>query len=190
MKHIEKSVTEHLYKAMSSPLKHFIESRVKNSSIADDILHEVFIKIHNRIDTLKDPAKVESWIFQITRNAIIDHFRKDKGHVDVVEEDLQESDDDEEDLHKQASAGLTERVYQLPDIYKQAILLTTYEGLSQKQLAEKMNISLTGAKSRVQRARKMLKDMLLECCHFDYDRYGTVIDFHKACCCCASGKKT
>ena len=80
-------------------------------------------------------------------------------------------------------------IEELPSIYKEAILLTEYEGLTQKQLAEKLNISLTGAKSRVQRAKKMLKNMLLQCCHFEYDKYGTVIDYCKVCCCCSSNKE-
>jgi RNA polymerase sigma-70 factor (ECF subfamily) len=190
MERIEKSLTERLYKEMSKPLRQFIEARVKDPNVTGDILHEVFIKIHHKIDSLKNPDKLESWIFQITRNAIIDHYRKHKVQIQITEENIKEPENDDEEMHKKVSAGLIERVNQLPDIYKQAILLTAYEGLSQKQLAEKMNLSLTGAKSRVQRARAMLKDILLECCHFDYDLYGTVIDYHKHCCCCASDKKT
>jgi RNA polymerase sigma-70 factor, ECF subfamily len=51
-----------------------------------------------------------------------------------------------------------------------------------------LGISLSGAKSRVQRARKKLKELLLECCHFEFDRYGTVFDYHPKNCtkCCES----
>ena len=188
MTRISRSVTEVLYKEMSRSLKYFIENRIKNPSDADDILHDVFVKIHNKIDTLKSPERMESWVFQITRNSIIDYYRKDKTHVELAEEPV-EFVGYEEDMHKKASEGLSERISQLPEIYRQAMALTVYEGLNQKQLSERLNISLTGAKSRVQRARKMLKDMLLECCHFDFDKYGTVIDFHEKCCCCCPTKK-
>jgi RNA polymerase sigma-70 factor (ECF subfamily) len=74
----------------------------------------------------------------------------------------------------------------LPSHYREALLLTEYEGLSQKDLADRLGISISGAKSRVQRARAMLRDLLMECCHFEFDRYGTVIDYHPIACCCCS----
>jgi RNA polymerase sigma-70 factor (ECF subfamily) len=62
--------------------------------------------------------------------------------------------------------------------------LTEYQGLSQKQLAERMGISLSGAKSRVQRAREKLRDMLLRCCHFEFDRRDHIVNYEQRCCCC------
>ena len=81
---------------------------------------------------------------------------------------------------------------QLPGPYRQALILTEYQGLTQKQLAERMGLSLSGAKSRVQRARKMLKELLLECCHFEFDRYGTVFDYRPRNCkrCCGDGESS
>jgi RNA polymerase sigma-70 factor (ECF subfamily) len=53
--------------------------------------------------------------------------------------------------------------------------------LSQQELARKAGIFLSGAKSRVQRAREKLRQLLLECCHFELDRQGRIIDYHKRC---------
>ena len=64
----------------------------------------------------------------------------------------------------------------LPDAYREAIVLTEFEGLTQKELADRLGISLSGAKSRVQRARGQLKQMLLGCCQFEFDRRGGIID--------------
>ncbi len=64
-------------------------------------------------------------------------------------------------------------------------MMTAYQGLSQKDLANRLGISYSGAKSRVQRARRMVRDMLMICCHFEFDRRGTVIDYYEHCCCCA-----
>jgi RNA polymerase sigma-70 factor (ECF subfamily) len=72
----------------------------------------------------------------------------------------------------------------LPEHYRQALLLTEYQGLTQEQLAERLGISLSGAKSRVQRAREKLRDMLLRCCHFEFDRRGRIVDYYQRCCCC------
>lgn len=66
---------------------------------------------------------------------------------------------------------------ELPEKYREALHLTEIQGLTQKELAERLNISLSGAKSRVQRAREKLKGVLLECCHVEVDRRGKVMDW-------------
>jgi len=65
----------------------------------------------------------------------------------------------------------------LPDKYKEAILLTELNQLTHKELGESLGISLSGAKSRVQRARKMLKEMLTSCCSLEFDVMGNIIDY-------------
>ncbi|HAH00091.1 MAG TPA: RNA polymerase subunit sigma-24, partial [Ktedonobacter sp.] len=55
----------------------------------------------------------------------------------------------------------------LPNDYREALYLTEYEGLTQRELADRLGLSFSGAKSRVQRAREKLKVMLLDCCHFE-----------------------
>jgi RNA polymerase sigma-70 factor, ECF subfamily len=74
----------------------------------------------------------------------------------------------------------------LPDTYREALILTEYEGLTQRELAERLGLSLSGAKSRVQRAREKLKAMLLDCCHFEFDRLGKIIDYQPNCTCCTN----
>jgi hypothetical protein len=66
----------------------------------------------------------------------------------------------------------------LPDAYREALRLTEYEGLSQKELSERLGISFSGAKSRVQRARAKLKQELLACCHFQFDQAGSSTTSH------------
>jgi RNA polymerase sigma-70 factor (ECF subfamily) len=72
----------------------------------------------------------------------------------------------------------------LPADYCEALCLTELEGISQKEYALRKGISYSAAKSRVQRGRAMLKDLLLQCCHYSFDKYGTVIDIQPNCCCC------
>jgi RNA polymerase sigma-70 factor (ECF subfamily) len=69
---------EQVWQEYHSKLHAFIQSRVNDVSVADDILQDVFIRIHSRIDMLKDTSKLQSWIYQIARNAIIDHYRARK----------------------------------------------------------------------------------------------------------------
>src|SRR5262249_283963 len=64
----------------------------------------------------------------------------------------------------------------LPRLYRQALLLTEVDGLTQKALADRLGLSFSGAKSRVQRARDQLRK-LLSCCDFTFDRRGHIIDY-------------
>ena len=69
---------EQIWKGYHSKLHSFIQSRVHEKSMADDILQDVFVRIQSRIGTLKEDSKIQSWIYQITRNAMIDHYRSSK----------------------------------------------------------------------------------------------------------------
>jgi RNA polymerase sigma-70 factor (ECF subfamily) len=167
----------------------FIRSRVEDDAEAEDILQEVFIRIHRSLCCQTDWEKPESWIYQIARNLIIDHYRRRRELVEIPEDLPLESEWDEmesldEDPEAQLALSLRDMIDELPEPYRQALILTEYQGLSQKELAEREGISLSGAKSRVQRAREKLRDMLLSCCHFELDRRGRVLDYYQRCCCC------
>ena len=90
----------------------------------------------------------------------------------------------DDESEQEIAAGLEAIAKRLPPKYSEAILLTEFEGLKQKELAEKIGLSLSAAKNRVQRARQMIKDDLMRCCHFEFDSYGTIIDYHPITCCC------
>ena len=177
--------TEELFKSLSSRLKLFILQRVSDKSAADDILQNVFLKIHSHVDTLRDETKLESWIFQIARNAIADHYRtRFSSHEAPAETEPAEAPA-EENVMEKFSAGIRDMIDQLPAHYREALLLTEFDGLSQQELADRLGLSLSGAKSRVQRARQLLKDVLMQCCHIEFDRYGTILDYHsRDCSCC------
>ena len=175
---------EQIWDEFGLKLKQFILKRVKDKSTAEDILQEVFLKIHAGLVGLKEEGKLEGWIFQVTRNAIVDHFRKQRPKEELTEQLFKDSSNDHEVIEELAPC-IKEMIESLPADYRQALILTEYEGLTQTQLAEKVGLSLTGAKSRVQRGREKLKEMLLACCHFELDKRGKVIDYYPRCACCA-----
>lgn len=177
---------ESVWSQFSDQLRSFISTRVSDAQTAEDILQEVFLRIHANVGTLKDPSKLQAWIHQITRNAIIDHYRAQRP-ISELPEDLASGEDTyDEHLIASLAADVREMADALPEPYREAFMLTAYGGLSQKQLAERLGVSYTGAKSRVQRARQKIWDMLMTCCHFEFDRRGMVIDYHQPHCCCCS----
>ena len=174
--------SEAVWERFRERLKGFVLRRVPEEQDAEDILQEVFLKIHARLDTLDDQEKLEPWLFQITRNAITDHYRKlAKGPVsgDVPEETL-EAEQEQADAVAPARlirSCLLPMLDALPETAREALVMTEVEEITQKEMAERLGISFSGAKSRVQRAREKLKDVLLECCHLEFDRRGNVIGY-------------
>lgn len=182
--------TEDLWRIFSNQLKYFILKRVPDEHAADDILQEVFLKIHRHIDSLQDQRKLESWIYQITRNAITDYYRGRKNELELSDELYDELYTEEEitkdTTNEEIAHSLKAMIETLPAIYREPLLLTEYEGLTQKEMAAKLGLSLSCAKSRVQRGKAKLKETLLECCHFEFDRLGQIINYQPKCDCCTS----
>ncbi len=176
---------EEIWLKLEKKLSAFILSKVHDESVAADLLQELFPKIHDNIDKLNDRTKIQSWIFQICRNLITDHFRsrnkKASNNISGFEPQDQEMP---EDFMSEILEDMIKMMKNLPPEYCEALCLTELNGLSQKEYADKIGISYSGAKSRVQRARKMLKDLLMNCCHYEFDKYGTVIGIYPANCCC------
>ncbi|WP_422449113.1 RNA polymerase sigma factor SigZ [Thermoanaerobacterium sp. DL9XJH110] len=170
-----------LWKELSSDLKTFICKKVGNEQDAEDILQDVFLKILTNMDRIKDNDRIYAWVYRITRNTINDYYRRRriKAEIsDLPEEGVTSNDEDE--IINELVLCLKNMIESLPDKYKQAIMLTELGGLTQKELAQKLGMSISGAKSRVQRGRIMLKEKFFECCKFQFDGYGNIIEYqHK-----------
>ena len=175
---------QQVYERFDEDLRTFVRRRVGDGDAAEDILQDVYLKIHSRIDTLKDEEKVRAWIHRVARNAIVDYYRATKPSSELGEVPDESPDPSEAELERELSGSVRRMLASLPPEHREALYLTEYEGLTQKELAERLGISLSGAKSRVQRARTRLKAALLDCCHFELDARGRVIDCGpwRACC--------
>lgn len=143
----------------------FILNKVRNTADAEDILQEVFIKIIDNSDKINAAGNVRQYIYAMVRNAVMDYFRKIKPAAELIEKAEPLSESESENLNlKIAECCIKPFMNKLPDEYREALQLTEIENHSQKELAEKLNISYSGFKSRVQRGREMLKDMIVKCC--------------------------
>ncbi len=183
---IKKYDTETVWNIFGDKLKYYIQSKINDKNVAEDLLQDVFIKVHSKIDTLKDNTKIHSWLYQITRNLIIDYYRinSKKLPYNVTLEEENVSGNDSLERMQNISRDLVMLMEELPEKYCEALCMTEFDGLSQKEYAKKIGISYSGAKSRVQRAKIILKDILMKCCHFQFDKYGTIIESYPVTCCC------
>jgi RNA polymerase sigma-70 factor, ECF subfamily len=180
---------EKAWEDVASNLRGYIRSRVSDHAAAEDILQDVFLKAHRRGDQLASVNKIEGWLFLITRNAVIDYYRKTKPSEELPDNLVQEEEKPEFECAEKLRQAFKKMVFNLPEPYREALILTEFDGLTQKQLAERLGISLSGAKSRVQRGKEKLKQSLLECCRFEFDTRGKVIECEpKQVSCCTTKK--
>jgi RNA polymerase sigma-70 factor, ECF subfamily len=156
----------------------YISSRINNKSDAEDILQEVYIKIAKGISTLSDEQKLRSWIFTITRNSITDYYRKNAGslHVSITENMIDETKEEASfDSTKGLDKCLRGFIQQLPDEYRDIIIDSELNEIRQKDLAGKYNMQYPTVRSRVQRGRARLKELLLGCCTIETDSRGNIM---------------
>ncbi|UCE63718.1 MAG: RNA polymerase sigma factor SigZ [Nitrospirota bacterium] len=180
-----------IWMQVQSRLRDFIARRVPKDTDVDDILQEVGLRMHRSLNGLKDPGRIISWVFQITRNVISDFYRSPKHRREIAAgsaADLEASysiphssliseSPESQSIRKELAACLLPMIKQLPDRYGEALMLVEIDGLTQKAAAHQLRISLSGMKSRVQRGRKELKHLIEECCVVQLDRRGTITDY-------------
>lgn len=174
---------ETIWEQFSKPLKSFIKKRVNNEQDADDILQNVFCKILSNFEEIRDNDKLHAWVYKITRNSIIDFYRalKFEKNMSELTDDIIIDVEVDPTENEEISQCLKSMIMYLPEEDKQALILTEFHNLTQKALGDKIGLSLSGAKSRVQRARAKLKKMLLDCCELELDHRGNIIDYKKKC---------
>jgi RNA polymerase sigma-70 factor (ECF subfamily) len=159
-------------------LGNYIKARVNNSDDAADILQEVFIKVNDKLGLLTDENKIKNWIFIITRNTIIDYYRKNSHNQKseltnrMIDEIVHETDlDDTQGL----DCCLKNFILRLPEEYRDIIMDSEIYGIKQKELTQKYNLAYPSVRSRVQRGRTRLKEMLLDCCRIELDSRGNIM---------------
>lgn len=177
-------MTQDIWKQFNQQLLGFIKSRVNHSENAEDILQEVFIKIHQHNKSIKNIEKMPSWIYQITRNSIIDFYRKKRVIYGDSEEEQLLLPEEIDHVNLEFTQCLKPFILELPDKYKDILLKTTYEKMSQKDYAMINRISYSAAKSRLQRARIVLHNTFIECCTIQSDIYGNIISSNSENCDC------
>ncbi len=168
---------EPIWKEYHNRLHGFILGRVNDRPTADDILQDVFLRIYLRIDTLREDSKIQSWIYQITRNAIIDYYRAKKTTAELPQSIAAPETEYSDKVKQELSGCILPMIENLPQHYRDALLMSEIEEMPQKEVAKKQGLSLSGAKSRVGRGRLMVKNLLTQCCRFAFDRQGGIIDY-------------
>jgi RNA polymerase sigma-70 factor, ECF subfamily len=172
------------WRELRADLERFIARRVSDKSQVDDLLQETFIKVSQHCHDLKDSERMAAWVYRIARNTIVDHHRRAARAPNlndgVAIEAAGTDEPERENLNEHVAGWIRPFLATLPDHYRQALELTELGDLgdlTQSELAAQLGLSVSGAKTRVQRARHQLRDAIERCCTLELDARGNVLDY-------------
>lgn len=196
--------TQQIWSEFSGRLRGCIARRVDSDADADDILQDVFLRIHRHVGSLERRERLVAWLFQVSRNAIVDYYRAPVRRrelpagapydLESAQEhawsEIEGSDGAAFKARRELASCLGPLVAQLPPLYRDAVTQVDLEGLPQREAAARAGLSLSGMKSRVQRGRQALEHLLHECCRIELDAGGRIADYQprgSECGPCANG---
>ncbi len=161
-----------------SSLRAFLLSRLRDPSDVDDVLQDALVKTFQNLHTLKDEEKIKPWLFQIAYNAMMDHYRWKKRETSVTADDLWF--DKPNDIAEHAFEGCVEPFLKaLPREAGDLLREIELKGVSQKEYAERLGISYSTLKSRVQASRKQMRKLFDQCCDIAIAADGSVLDYSR-----------
>ena len=166
--------TDEIWEEFSGRIRTHLRKKLRRKDDADDLMQEIFIKIHTHLGCLKDGKKLSSWIYTIVENTLNDYYRKSRYDSEFDEAENYSQGSNEENTLSGITKCLGAFIDRLPPEYREPLVLSDVEGLKQKEIARQMNLSYSGLKSRVQRGRRMIKDMFIECCRLSVDQKGVI----------------
>lgn len=169
--------SESIWQAYAPDLRRFLRRRGFDEPTIDDLLQDVFLKIHIGLPTLSDEHKVRSWVYRITHNVAIDHLRVIKRSVALPEVLSLPEPDPVHQARASLSVCLLRQLERLPEPYRDAIILADLQNIPQLEVARKHGVSLSGMKSRIQRGRERLRKLLNDCCELTFDHRGQLSDY-------------
>ena len=167
-------------------LRAYLQKRLNNRALAEDMCQDVFMKalIANR----RAPGEVQNiraWLYTLARHLLADYYRSTRQVIEANAESLDDTviatmDEDASDIeaHQRLSHCLRPFVEELAPIYRDALISADFEETKLADIALAQNKSVSAIKSRVVRARALLKDKVLACCHVELND-GLVADYHE-----------
>jgi RNA polymerase sigma-70 factor (ECF subfamily) len=166
-------------------LRAFVASRVHEAEVAADITQDVIVRsiASGALERVDNPT---AWLYRSARNAVIDHYRTHRAQASMDELAAwpePEVDDRPNDATRELARCLQPMLDQLPPAARDALVRVDVNGQTQQRAASETGVSLPGMKSRVQRARRELKNLLEQCCVVEQDARGAIADYHPSGAC-------
>lgn len=174
---------EEMWREMLPQLRKFVRRRIADPDRADDVVAEILLRIHQNMASLDDRELLPNWVFRIARNAVIDEYRRAGRSREQLTPTLSDQvidrsvDEDEPAAIRELSACLRPLLKGLSDDQRDALEMVDLAGMTQADAAQQVGVSLSGMKSRVQRGRRRLAELLGQCCALVLDGRGVPMDY-------------
>lgn len=161
-------------------LRHYILKIVKDGDTANELSHEVLMKVYASCCSGRPIRNIRSWLFQIAYNTCMDHFKMGK-RLAELKEDIPEVKENK--VYQEAGEFIVPLLKLLPPKYAVPLELSDVKGLKQQEIADQLGLTLTATKTRVQRGRRLLKAEIMSCFHVEVDQNGqlTAFDLKGSC---------
>jgi RNA polymerase sigma-70 factor, ECF subfamily len=156
--------------------------RLASGADTEDVVQDVLLRVFRNTSSLRDGDRFGSWLATMVRNAVADQLRAKQRHPVVAREQTEEADpalpqdESDENARRCLIAALRPFAERLPAIYRDVITMSELEDVSQAEIARRLSISVSGVKSRVQRGREQLRQMLNDCCEISLDARRGIVD--------------
>jgi RNA polymerase sigma-70 factor, ECF subfamily len=155
-------------------LRSYVSRRIDDADAVDDILQDVYIKASSNLHQLASKGSLNAWLYRIAHNTIMDFYRK-RQQFEALPDDLIAQEQEQEpsqQAHEELAQCLGPLIDELPEKYGIPLRLAELEGISQQDIADQLGLSLSGAKSRIQRGRVKFRQHMMACCDFEINQEG------------------
>ena len=167
---------QHAWKDHRAELHSFLTHRAGNPADADDLLQEIFLRVVHQGKAFCSIENPRAWLFQVARNLILDRYRLTRDTVPLPEDLMAEMGEEAPPVDR-LTLCLPRVLDELAAQDRDAIIACDLEGMSQQNFAQRHGLTLSAAKSRVQRARQRLRARLTGACQIRFDAQGQICCF-------------
>jgi RNA polymerase sigma-70 factor, ECF subfamily len=185
-----KTAREDALDTVRARLHAFLARRVESPEVADDLTQDVLVRLLlHKDEAVENPT---AWLYRVARNVLIDHYRvrgsQRRFHTGdpatpptaLAEEPFA---DDPQAAQRELAGCLRSLVDQLAEPYRSAVIAVDLDGRTQTEVAQALGLSVSGMKSRVQRGRRQLRQLLTECCRVHTSPTGGISDYEPGASC-------
>lgn len=172
-----------IWQSLHDELRMFFVRRLPNETLADDLLQETFLRLQEQEQKIDEVERLDSWVYRIARNLLVDYYRREQNSPikssDLETDNAATKPESAENHNQHLGRWLRDAIERLPVSYREALRMYELESMSQQAIADNLQISLSAAKSRIQRGRSRLKQLLMQCCSLETDSRGNIVDYQQ-----------
>jgi RNA polymerase sigma-70 factor (ECF subfamily) len=182
------TLSAEMWREVIAQLHAFVRRRISDPERVEDLVGEILLRIHQHLGSVDDRERLTHWVSRVARNAVVDEYRRAgraREHLvpapeEAVAEEPQDDADDAAAVLGELSHCLRPLLNGLPPEQRRAVQIVDLDGMPQATAARREGVSVSGMKSRVQRGRRRLAELLGQCCTLTLDARGVPMDYTRS----------